>query len=245
MNLKMSQRKCLVAPAFVLAAWMAVTFSTVAQSTNTMDYSSFQIIGQRNIFNPNRTPHARYNSTRSARVADSFSFVGSMSYAKGNFAFFDGTSSDFRKVAKVDDDIADFKVIAIGLSSVTLLSGTNEMVLSIGMQMRRDDDGQWTVSTETASYSGTGNSPASESRGRSSNRRRSNSTRNNSSITSAADNSQVDDANASAPDDMSSSDAETNSPETTTSPPGGGANDALTRLMQIRVQEEQQLGQGQ
>jgi hypothetical protein len=245
MNLKVSQRKCLVSSAFVLAAWMAVTFSTVAQSTNTMDYSSFQIIGQRNIFNPNRTPHSRYNSTRSARVADSFSFVGSMSYAKGNFAFFDGTSSDFRKVAKVDDDIADFKVIAIGLSSVTLLSGTNEMVLSIGMQMRRDDDGQWTVSTETASYSGTGNSPASESRGRSSNRRRSNSTRNNSSITSAADNSQVDDANASAPDDMSSSDAETNSPETTTSPPGGGANDALTRLMQIRVQEEQQLGQGQ
>jgi hypothetical protein len=44
---------------------------------------------------------------------------------------------------------------------------------------------------------------------------------------------------------MSSSDAETNSPETTTSPPGGGSNDALTRLMQIRAQEEQQLGQGQ
>ncbi|MGA2029057.1 MAG: hypothetical protein ABSG87_03180 [Verrucomicrobiota bacterium] len=241
----MTQRKLLVPPAFVLAVWMAVAFSTVAQSTNTMDYSSFQIVGQRNIFDPNRTPHSRFSSTRSTRVADSFSFVGSMSYAKGNFAFFDGTSSDFRKVAKVDDTIADFKVVAIGLSSVTLSFGTNEMVLFIGTQMRRDDDGQWMVSTETASYSGVGNSPVSESRGRFSNRRHGGSSQKNSSMTSAADDSQMDDANASVPGDVSSSDEETNSPEISTSPPTGGANDALTRLMQIRAQEEQQLGQGQ
>jgi hypothetical protein len=237
MNLKIPRRKFLIPPSFVLAAWMAVAFSTVAQTTNTMDYSLFQIIGQRNIFNPNRTSHSRFNSTRTARAADSFSFVGSMSYAKGNFAFFDGTSPEFRKVSEVDGNIADFKVAAIGLSSVTLASGTNETVLTIGTQMRRDDDGQWMISTETASYSDTGNPAASEPRERSSNRRRREPAQNNSLMTSAAANSQMD--------DIASPDAETNSPETSTSPPAGGANDALTRLMQRRAQQEQQLGQGQ
>ncbi len=42
-----------------------------------------------------------------------------MSYAKGNFAFFDGTSPDFRKVLELEGSIADFKVIAITPKSVT------------------------------------------------------------------------------------------------------------------------------
>ena len=60
------------------------------------DFTPFQIIGQRNIFDPNRVPHVRSGYSRSApRIVDSFSFVGTMSYAKGTFAFFDGTSPDF------------------------------------------------------------------------------------------------------------------------------------------------------
>ena len=115
-------------------------------STNGTDFASFQIIGQRNIFDPNRVPHRR-SSSSAARVVDSFSFVGTMSYAKGNFAFFDGTSPDFRKVLELEGSIADFKVTAITPKSVTLVSGTNETVLPLGTQMRRDDDGHWVVSS--------------------------------------------------------------------------------------------------
>ena len=47
---------------------------------------------------------------------------------------------------------------AITPKSVTLSSGTNETILPLGTQMRRGDDGHWVVSTDTASYAGTGNS---------------------------------------------------------------------------------------
>jgi hypothetical protein len=239
MNLKMLQRKFAVPAIAGAVALLAAAFSAAAQPTNATDFASFQIVAQRNIFDPNRVAHARFNSTHAgARVTDSFSFLGTMSYEKGNFAFFDGTSPDFRKVLKLDGDIAGFKVTTLAPKSVTLLSGTNEMVLPVGTQVRRDDDGHWVISTEPASYSGAENSPASGS-GRHHRRQDGSAQTNLSTIsTTTADNSQPDDANT------TDSGTDTNAPDAS-APSGGGANDALTRLMQQRAQEEQQLGSGQ
>lgn len=223
--------------ALLANALLAVVFSATAQFTNGTDLASFQLIGQRNIFDPNRVPHTR-SAHAAPRIVDSFSFVGTMNYAKGNFAFFDGTSPDFRKVLELNGDIAGFKVIALAPKSVTLLSGTNETVLPIGAQMRHDDDGNWVVSTELASYSGAGNSYASGS-GRH-RRHQDDSGRGNLSTasTTTVDNSQAGDTNT--------TDSGTNiSAPDASALPGGGANDALTRLMQQRAREEQQLGQGQ
>jgi hypothetical protein len=239
MNLKLSQRKFAVPVIAGAAALLAAAFSATAQPTNGTDFASFQVISQRNIFDPNRVAHSHFNSTRAAaRIADSFSFLGTMSYEKGNFAFFDGTSPDFRKVLELDGDIAGFKVTALAPKSVTLLSGTNEMVLPVGTQVRRDDDGHWAVSTEPASYSNAGNSYAT-SAGRH-RRRQDGSGRSNLSTisTTTADNSQPDDSNT------TDSGTDTNAPDASALSVGG-ANDALTRLMQQRAQEEQQLGQGQ
>src|SRR5262245_16650 len=89
-----------------LVVILAGLFRGLAQTTNksaSADYSAFKIITDRNIFNPQR--HARVNgqerkeANRPATV-DSFSLVGTMSYAKGTFAFFDGSSSEYRKVLK-------------------------------------------------------------------------------------------------------------------------------------------------
>jgi hypothetical protein len=233
MNLKMSQRK-FAAPAIAGAvALLAAAFSVVAQPTNGTDFASFQVIAQRNIFDPNRVPHSRSNSTNAAaHVADSFSFLGAMSYEKGNFAFFDGTSPDFRKVLELNGDIAGFKVTALTLKSVTLSSGTNEMVLPVGTPVRRDDDGHWVVSSEPVTYGGSGTSSASGS-GRHRRQRDA-----SAASTTAADNSQPDEANA------NDSETDTNVPDSSALP-NSGASDALTRLMQQRAQEEQQLGQGQ
>src|SRR3974390_2996467 len=153
----------------LLALSFTAGISIGAQPSNGLDFASFQLIGQRNIFDPNRVPHRR-SSGPVAHVVDSFSFVGTLSYAKGNFAFFDGTSTDFRKVLEQNGRIADFKVTAINPKSVTLLSGTNEVVLPLGTQMYRDDDGHWTISAESASYASAG-APSGSDR-RSSNRRR-------------------------------------------------------------------------
>jgi hypothetical protein len=143
----------------LLALLVAVAFTAPAQQTNSLpalDFPSFKIIAERNIFNQSRTPHER--GIRPTRVADSFSLVGTLFYAGGDIAFFDGTSADYRKALKVDGDIAGFKVTAITLNSVTLSDGTNQTVLKITTQMRRADDGHWSVSTEPASYSSAGSS---------------------------------------------------------------------------------------
>jgi hypothetical protein len=238
MNLQLPQRKFAVPLIAGAVALLAAAFSTAAQPTNATDFAAFQVISQRNIFDPNRVPHTRYPSTHAARGADSFSFLGTMSYAKGNFAFFDGTSPDFRKVLELNGDIAGFKLTALAPKTATLSSGTNEMILPVGTQVRRDDDGHWEVSTDSASYSSTGSSYASGS-GRH-RRQRDGSARSNASATStlAAGNSR--------PDDLTAVDLETdtNTPEAPALS-SGGANDALTRLMQQRAQEEQQLGSGQ
>jgi hypothetical protein len=70
-----------------------------------------------------------------------------MSYGKGPFAFFDGSSSDYRKALKPEDSIAGYKVTEIGLKSVKLKSSTNEVELAVGSQLSREDGGDWHAST--------------------------------------------------------------------------------------------------
>jgi len=240
MNLKALSFKPVVPAVAGMALWLAAAIPATGQTTSGTDFTSFQIIGQRNIFDPNRVPHRR-SASSAARVVDSFSFVGTMSYAKGTFAFFDGTSPDFRKVLERGGGIADFKVTAINPKSVTLVAGTNETVLPLGTQMRRDDDGHWVVSTESASYASTGNAVTPGSGQRSSGRVRYGSFPAGTTITT--DNVPPDGTNLPSPNgatdtrtDMNASDA---------APLPGGGNDALTRLMRQRAQEEQQLGSGQ
>ena len=129
---------------FLTAATAAMPSTNAASS---LDYSSFKIISDRNIFNTRRS--ARYVAsaprTRASR-SESFGLVGTMSYEKGPFAFFDGTRSDYRKVLKPDDTIAGFKVAAIDTTHVKLVSPTNEVELRVGMQLRREDEGDWHMS---------------------------------------------------------------------------------------------------
>ena len=55
-----------------------------------------------------------------------------MTYEKGTFAFFDGTSSDYKKALKLTDVIAGYKVTNIAPNGVKLASGTNALELSVG-----------------------------------------------------------------------------------------------------------------
>jgi hypothetical protein len=233
MNLKILQRRFAVPAVAGIVALRVAAFSAAAQPTNGTDLATFQVISQRNIFDPNRVAHARFNSSRAgARGADSFSFLGTMSYEKGSFAFFDGTNPDFRKVLELDGDIAGFKVTALAPKSVTLLSGTNEIILPVGTQVRRDNDGHWMISTEPTSYSSPENSSATGS-GRHHQRQGGNFSTASTTDNSPANNSTTTDSGT-----------DTNVPDASTVS-GAGANDALTRLMQQRAQEEQQLGSGQ
>jgi len=132
----------------VLAAAMAGGTEGRAQETNragARDFSMFKVISDRNIFDPNR--RARINSAPQApRVVDSFALAGTLSYDQGPFAVFDGTSGDYHKVLGVDGKIAGYSVTQISHDSVKLVSGTNEITLKVGMQMKRSPDGKWAAS---------------------------------------------------------------------------------------------------
>jgi hypothetical protein len=230
--------------ALVFAMLMAGAVAAVAQQTNLSsgpDFDSFKIVADRNIFNQSRLPHER--AVRAARVADSFSLVGTLFYTGGDIAFFNGTSDEYRRALKVGGDIAGFRITAVTLDSVTLSDGTNQTVLKITAQMRRDDSGRWSVSTERASYASAGKAAGLNPSGNSSRSQRYNSNQGNFTVTSRSSS-----GNAGV-DNLSPPGAEEPPPEVennrVAAPAPGGANDALARLMQRRAQEEQRLGQGQ
>ena len=113
------------------------------------DYSSFsRFITERNIFNPNRYSHtvARNYHPPVSRSAPAFTLVGTMSYEKGMFAFFDGNSSDLRKVLYQPDTngIAGYTVAEITLTGVKLQSADKKQTVRMKIgEMMRQEGNEW------------------------------------------------------------------------------------------------------
>ena len=138
----------------VIAVVAVCSQKCFAQTTNAparLTYDSFRTISDRNIFNPSRFARgsgrttARTNSQPASRV-ESFSLVGIMAYEKGWFAFFDGTKSDYKQALQTDGAIGEYKVVLVTPDAVKIATGTNTHVLKVGMQMRREDEGDWFLS---------------------------------------------------------------------------------------------------
>jgi len=158
---------------FILAA----AFFANAQSTddsNSTDYSSFQVIVQQNIFDPNRYPHRPDNRPPREPGTPTFSLAGTMSYRKGMYAFFNGTSDEYQKALQNGGTIAGYTVTNITFEGAQLLAAGKVIDLKVGAAMRQSGNGwelaqpgEWslTPSTETdtgtAGTAGTGNSDQS------------------------------------------------------------------------------------
>jgi hypothetical protein len=144
-----------------------------AEATNSApsrtDYVSFRVISERNIFNPRRSGRATSRaSTRTEserRVPmDRFALLGTMSYEKGRYAFFDGSSSDFRKVAKPADSIAGFKIMEVAPTCVKLEMTNGQVIeLCVGMQMKKREDEDWQLAGKADSADGPGQASTSTS----------------------------------------------------------------------------------
>jgi hypothetical protein len=129
---------------FVLAAGLFAR----AQSTNdssTSDYSDFQVIVQRNIFDPNRFPRGSSYHPPRDRGAPTFSLAGTMSYRKGMYAFFSGTSEEYQKTLQPGGIIAGYTVAKIDFDGVQLQNGGKQVHMTVGSAMRQEGDG-WTLS---------------------------------------------------------------------------------------------------
>jgi hypothetical protein len=140
----------------IVAAILAFAFVPPAfcEGTNApanQDFSAFQIIVQRNIFNPNRSARGSKNAAADEGAkppkTDVFGLVGTMIYEKGKFAFFEGSSPEYRKVLSPSDKIAGYTVKEIEPSHVTLEHDGKDLEMTVGQQMKRQGEGEWTLST--------------------------------------------------------------------------------------------------
>jgi len=139
------------------SVFLAVTcLAGRAQNTNSVsrpEYQSFKIIADRNIFDPNRSPRSagRTEPRKAARV-ESFALVGTLSYEKGTFAFFDGTDSSYRKALKAGDSIAGYKIAEIAADGVKLEAEGKQVELNVGMQMKKQDESEWQLAGNAESF---------------------------------------------------------------------------------------------
>jgi hypothetical protein len=134
----------------VIGAFLAIGRPAAAQTTNATaatnaaNYSSFQIIVERNIFDPNRYAHTSHSRKRAiSKSAPNFSLVGTMNYRNGMIAFFDGNDPDYRKVLSPDGVIAGYKVVEITQRGVKLEAAGKPVEMKVGAQMRQEGKDGW------------------------------------------------------------------------------------------------------
>jgi hypothetical protein len=144
----------------VLAVMLALAGGFAAESQSNRnsvpgptDYDQFtRFITDRNIFDPNRYPHGgkttviRIPKHHPTAGAPYVTLVGTMSYDKGLFAFFDSNNQDMKKIIGAGDEIGIYTVKDISKNVVTLASkDKKEFTMKVGQQMQQES-GVWTVS---------------------------------------------------------------------------------------------------
>ena len=198
-----------------------------APAPGKLDFSSFKLVSDRNIFNGNRsgqrlTATRASTQQRSVRV-ESFSLVGTLlAEDKVPVAFFDGTSSELRKSLKAGGSIAGFTVQEILHAGVRLVEGTNTLDVLVGSGLRREDEGLWKSSTSSASYA---SSSSGNNSGGTSARARTDTGNNNSSARSSGRNN------------GGGRNGSTGSSPSSDSPPTAEVNEVLKKLMEKREKE--------
>ncbi len=128
-----------------------------------IDYASFRQIADRNIFNAGRSSRSARGGEEKPRQpqVDTFTVVGTMIYAKGEVAFFDGSSALYRKAVKTGETIAGHKVVAVTPDEVRMEADGKPVTMKVGAQMRREDEGPWKVAAAGVSHAVTVPSAAS------------------------------------------------------------------------------------
>ena len=154
--MKMTQPKLIIlAVLLALAGGLTVQSQSNRNSNGvpgSSDYGQFsRFISDRNIFDPNRiqrsggTRIVRTRPTRRTAGAPYVTLVGTMSYEKGLFAFFDSNNEDMKKIVGAGDEIGIYTVKDIAKNMVTLAGkDKKEFSMKVGEQMRQEG-GVWQV----------------------------------------------------------------------------------------------------
>lgn len=108
-------------------------------------FDAFQLVVERNIFNPNRVGRTRATAEEKPARVDEISLVGTMNYDRGLVAFFDSPDAAYKKAVREGESVADFKVERIAADRVELTRGDKPVTLKIAQQLRRVEGADWTV----------------------------------------------------------------------------------------------------
>jgi type II secretory pathway component PulC len=123
---------------------VAQTNSNSAASENSWPtFDSFNVIEHNNIFDPNRRPYIPGPRIHDAPRMEGFALRGTMSYSKGKFAVFDGTSGEYNKVLSEGGNIAGYTVKEITPNDVTLSANGKDFKMPVGRQVRKQQGGSW------------------------------------------------------------------------------------------------------
>ena len=110
-------------------------------------FKAFAAISERNIFNTARSapaaPVAAPVRAPKPPKVEAFALLGTMTSERGSVAFFDGTSTTYRKAVETGESLGTYTVTAIEHDRVTLQAGDHELCLPLKMQFRREDQGEW------------------------------------------------------------------------------------------------------
>jgi hypothetical protein len=128
----------------------------------------FKVVVTRNIFNPNRgykaPPPKKREAPRPAPPrADELTLTGVLTSKSGSYGFFDGTSAEFRRVAKLNQKIAEFTVMKITTSGVKLQQGTNTFDLALREKLLRTGSDPWKKGEGRSTLSSSGSTMGSSS----------------------------------------------------------------------------------
>ncbi len=136
------------------ALWMMAILSPTAPGQSqearrpSIELDAFRLIVERNIFDPSREkPGGEAPPIERAPQADEIVLVGTLVTESQRFAFFDGSSSSYRRVLTVGADIAGGAVAAIESATISIRLDDNTFDLPIGMSLSREDDQPWRIET--------------------------------------------------------------------------------------------------
>ena len=173
-KMKLPNLKIYLALAAMLAGGVAAFAQKngVPAATNYVKFSAF--ITDRNIFDPNRVPHFTSSDTPYRRPptriinrsAPALTLVGTMSYEKGMFAFFNGNTDELKKALQVGQQIAGYTIVEILPGSVKLETADTkkQFPMRVGDAMRKEG-GKWVFGDVGDLSGGTGAAAATESSG--------------------------------------------------------------------------------
>ncbi|MGV3532754.1 MAG: hypothetical protein ACO1QR_10325 [Chthoniobacteraceae bacterium] len=140
----MTSRILISARVLAVAVFSVLTAPQVLQAQQDapkpQSFESFRLVLSRNVFDPERRALPRPDSGQRSgvpqgMVRSSVTLTGTMVTPSKSLAFFSSTRPGYNKVASVNDQVGDLKVLEIAPNEVMLEQAGQKVALSIGKQL--------------------------------------------------------------------------------------------------------------